>query len=83
MIRFWIALCAILLASEVAAQPVQHPHLEWTRNASIYEVNIRQYTPEGTIRAFEKHLPRLRKMGVKIHRREEPQGEPGQLLRHS
>jgi glycosidase len=66
MIRFWIALCAILLASEVAAQPVQHPHLEWTRNASIYEVNIRQYTPEGTIRAFEKHLPRLRKMGVKI-----------------
>jgi glycosidase len=66
MIRFWIALCAMLLATEAAAQPVQHPHLEWTRNASIYEVNIRQYTPEGTISAFEKHLPRLRKMGVKI-----------------
>jgi glycosidase len=49
-----------------ATQTVQHPHAEWTRNASIYEVNIRQYTPEGTISAFEKHLPRLQKMGVKI-----------------
>ena len=22
---------------------------EWTKNMSIYEVNIRQYTPEGTV----------------------------------
>lgn len=41
-------------------------HLDWTRQANIYEVNIRQYTPEGTFRAFEKHLPRIRKMGVDI-----------------
>jgi len=40
--------------------------LEWTRNANIYEVNIRQYTPEGTIKAFEAHLPRLKEMGVEI-----------------
>lgn len=53
-------------AAPVSASTVQHPHAEWTRNASIYEVNIRQYTPEGTISAFEKHLPRLKKMGVKI-----------------
>lgn len=32
----------------------------------IYEVNIRQYTPEGTFRAFEKHIPRLRQLGVDI-----------------
>ncbi len=32
----------------------------------IYEVNIRQYTKQGTFRAFEKHLPRLHKMGVDI-----------------
>ncbi|WP_221795185.1 alpha-amylase family glycosyl hydrolase [Aquisediminimonas sediminicola] len=43
---------------------VRHP--DWTRQANIYEVNIRQYTPEGTFRAFEKHLPRIRKMGVDI-----------------
>lgn len=41
-------------------------HPEWSRNANIYEVNIRQYTPEGTILAFVKHLPRLRDMGVDI-----------------
>lgn len=43
---------------------VRHP--EWSRRASIYEVNIRQYTPEGTFRAFEAHLPRLRRMGVDV-----------------
>jgi glycosidase len=41
-------------------------HPAWTRSANIYEVNIRQYTPEGTFRAFEQHLPRLRKMGVTV-----------------
>ncbi|MCF8378203.1 MAG: alpha amylase C-terminal domain-containing protein [Bacteroidales bacterium] len=39
---------------------------EWSKNANIYEVNIRQYTPEGTFKAFEAHLPRLNNMGVKI-----------------
>jgi glycosidase len=34
--------------------------------ACIYEVNIRQYTKEGTIEAFIQHLPRLKKMGVNI-----------------
>ncbi len=39
---------------------------EWSKNATIYEVNIRQFTPEGTFKAFETHLPRLKKMGVDI-----------------
>lgn len=34
--------------------------------AVIYEVNIRQFTPEGTFNAFQAHLPRLKKMGVDI-----------------
>ncbi len=38
--------------------------VEWSLNTNIYEVNVRQYTPEGTFRAFQKHLPRLREMGV-------------------
>ncbi len=41
-------------------------HVEWSRNANIYEVNLRQFTPEGTFSAFEKHLPRLKDMGVSI-----------------
>ncbi|RCX02130.1 alpha-amylase family glycosyl hydrolase [Schleiferia thermophila] len=39
---------------------------EWARKAPIYQVNIRQFTPEGTINAFSKHLPRLAEMNVKI-----------------
>ncbi|MCC3157500.1 family 10 glycosylhydrolase [Hymenobacter sp. 15J16-1T3B] len=48
------------------AAPFATQHPAWARQASIYEVNIRQYTPEGTFRAFEAHLPRLQKMGVGI-----------------
>lgn len=38
----------------------------WAMNAIIYEVNIRQYTNEGTFEAFTKHIPRLKEMGVDI-----------------
>jgi glycosidase len=39
---------------------------EWAKNATIYEVNVRQFSPEGTFKAFQAHLPRLKKMGVDI-----------------
>ncbi len=39
-------------------------HPAWIMQGNIYEVNVRQYTPEGTFKAFEKHLLRLKKMGV-------------------
>ncbi len=35
-------------------------------NTNIYEVNIRQYSTEGTFNAFALHLPRLKQMGVEI-----------------
>lgn len=38
--------------------------LPWVHNTNIYEVNLRQYTPEGTFDAFSRHLPRLKDMGV-------------------
>ncbi|MFO7938490.1 MAG: alpha-amylase family glycosyl hydrolase [Bacteroidales bacterium] len=38
----------------------------WSEDAAIYEVNIRQYTPEGTFNAFREHLPRLKEMGTEI-----------------
>lgn len=44
----------------------QVPHTDWSKNATIYEVNIRQYTPEGTFDAFRTHLPRLENLGVDI-----------------
>jgi glycosidase len=45
---------------------VEMEHVDWSKNANIYEVNIRQYTEEGTINAFREHLPRLKEMGVDI-----------------
>lgn len=41
-------------------------HVDWATNANVYEVNTRQYTPEGTFEAFGKHITRLREMGVGI-----------------
>ena len=38
----------------------------WIDNACIYEVNIRQFSEEGTFGAFEKELPRLKSMGIDV-----------------
>lgn len=38
----------------------------WSAQSNIYEVNLRQYSSAGTFKAFEKHLPRLKSMGVEI-----------------
>ena len=50
--------------TDAAAFTIKHP--SWAASASIYQVNVRQYTSEGTFRAFEPHLPRLQQMGVGI-----------------
>ena len=39
---------------------------DWIANTNIYEVNIRQYTNEGTFNAFTESLPRLKEMGVEV-----------------
>ena len=39
---------------------------DWLATTNIYEVNIRQYSDEGTFNAFAKELPRLKDMGVEV-----------------
>ena len=75
---FSLALSALLIAALFSAcgqqakptssnkKKAEMKHVAWSKNANIYEVNIRQYTEEGTFDAFRKHLPRLKKMGVDI-----------------
>ena len=36
----------------------------WLETCVLYEVNVRQFTEEGTFTAFENHLDRLKDMGV-------------------
>jgi len=47
-------------------QASQETFPEKAKNMCIYEVNVRQYTPEGTFNAFATHLERLKDMGVDI-----------------
>lgn len=76
MRKFYIALLALQAAfcfSCTAVKKVEKAvadvttidgHPAWIMQGNIYEVNVRQYTPEGTFAAFEQHLPRLKEMGV-------------------
>ena len=41
-------------------------HPDWSKDATIYQINQRHFTPEGTFRAAKAHLPRLRDLGVDI-----------------
>lgn len=73
---FSLAFVAIFLAScklmnkegdsgnGLAAASANFP--SWISQSNIYEVNVRQYTPEGTFKAFEPNLQRLKDMGVDI-----------------
>lgn len=38
----------------------------WVRNASIYQVDIRRYTEEGTFNAFREHIPKLKALGINV-----------------
>lgn len=42
------------------------PAPDWAKNATIYEVNTRQFSPQGNFNAIEAQLPRLKEMGVDI-----------------
>lgn len=56
-----------LLAAFTQAQTtstVVHP--AWSKNAAIYEANIRQHSKEGSFAKFEEYLPALKKMGVGV-----------------
>ncbi len=45
---------------------VRIAHPEWSKSATIYQVNTRQFTDEGTFAAAEAQLARLKELGVDI-----------------
>ena len=53
-------------APEKEEVKVNSRHPEWVKSANIYEVNVRQYTEDGTLSAFVADLPRLKELGVDI-----------------
>ena len=63
---------ALLLISALAAPLPAHASArqyslpQWAATSTMYEVNVRQYSPEGTFQAVTNSLPRLKKLGVGI-----------------
>jgi len=67
----FFSLSAITVCSQNSNpyQPIPYvkiKHPEWSKNAVIYQINTRQFTKEGTFKAAEKHLPRLKELGADI-----------------
>lgn len=70
-IRILILLAGFVVAScgprtEPAMPVSSSSHLNWSRNAVIYEMNVRQFSEEGTFAAATRRLGELRDMGVGI-----------------
>lgn len=62
MKKILIAICAALMAIACTQAPKQQP----LENSVVYEMNVRQYTPEGTFAAAQQELPRLKELGIDI-----------------
>lgn len=45
---------------------VKVTHPEWSKNATIYQLNTRQFSEEGTFKAAQTQLPRIKELGVDI-----------------
>lgn len=60
------AATSVALPAMSAPAVADMPHLPWTRQAVIYQVNVRQYSAAGTLAAVQADLPRLKALGVDI-----------------
>lgn len=69
--KFLSLILPALILLEACGGTKQQParellHPEWSYNAIIYELNTRQFTPEGTFSAAADHLDRLAELGVDL-----------------
>lgn len=76
MRKFLLAALLAALATPAIAQDQDDPwqpkafveidNPAWSRTAVLYQINTRQFTPEGTFKAAQEELPRLKELGVDI-----------------
>ena len=52
--------------TNTANTPEAFNHPDWSYNATIYELNTRQFTQEGTFEAAQQKLDELKELGIKI-----------------
>lgn len=76
-IRCCVSVCLSLLLMACGSTPevkdpyqpqpyVKLTHPEWSKNATMYQINTRQFTPEGTFAAAQEQLPRLKALGIDV-----------------
>ncbi len=66
MKKILIAAAAVLCVAACHKKAQAPVHPEWTYGTVMYEVNVRQFSPEGTFKGVEAQLPRLKDLGVDI-----------------
>ena len=64
LILIFAAVAALLTSCKSKKAPAVVHHPDWTYNSVLYEVNIRQYSPEGTFAGVQAQLPRLKELDV-------------------
>ena len=64
MKKILFTICAAIAV--LSCGKTETPHQQPLENSVVYEMNVRQYTPEGTFAAAQQQLPRLAEMGVDI-----------------
>lgn len=63
---FIFLFASLALISCNKQKPASTLHTDWAYNTTIYELNTRQFTEEGTFAAAEAELPTLKALGVDI-----------------
>lgn len=69
MMVFFVSATTLYSQNSNPDEPIPYvkiKHPEWAKSAVIYQINTRQFTREGTFRAAEKEIPRLKNLGVDI-----------------
>lgn len=72
LILFVAAMATVVVACKPKAAAVIEPlkttvkHADWTRNMVLYEINVRQFSQEGTFAGVDNALPRLKELGVNV-----------------
>lgn len=59
----YIFLSALILTSCNQKEPIAS---NWADNATIYELNVRQFSEKGDFNSIQPHLKRIKEMGIKI-----------------
>ncbi len=53
-----------VVEEDFVTSTIEHPL--WSYNTTIYEANIRHFSPEGNFKGFAKELKRLKELGVSV-----------------